>query len=329
MKKITEITRRDIIEVITDGIDIAFTEKAVDYYEREYEAESSKHVFMKYYGRCTDEVTFLKRLYNLSALPSFDSRFEDSEGDIWQHTISNDDWGEFWVFDDERFLLAFGNEDCYFLNFICEMFHPVVRDEKQHWKEFLDKINSLLKTDGYELYEKEYISGRAVYGWREIGGKNKVIETQIKDIKEAFDSEYINRQVELMVEQISISPYIAIGKAKELLETCSKTILEEQNIPIDPKWDLIKLVKECCKSIGLEAKQVNDKLTAKPIAAKILGSLSVITQGMAELRNIYGDGHGKRREFSSLPPRYADLAVGVAVACVKFMWETYKERKNN
>ena len=230
MGKITEITRRDIIEVITDGIYINYSQIAVDYYEKEYEEEPSDHVSMKYYGRCADEVAFLKRLYKLSELHSFDSRFEDAESDIWQHTINNNDWDEFWVFDDDRFLLTFGNDDSYFLNFICEMFHPVVRDEKQHWKEFLDKINYLFKADGYELYEKEYISGRAVYGWCEIVGKNKVVETQIKYIKEYFDSDYINRQVELMVEQIAVSPYIAIGKAKELLETCSKTILEEQNI---------------------------------------------------------------------------------------------------
>ena len=96
--------------------------------------------------------------------------------------------------------------------------------------------------------------------------------------------------------------------------------------PTDSKWPLTRLIKECYKSIGLEANQVNEKLTAQPIAIKILGSLSGITQGMAELRNIYGDGHGKSKGFSSLPPRYADFAVGVAVASAKFMLETYKDK---
>ena len=51
-----------------------------------------------------------------------------------------------------------------------------------------------------------------------------------------------------------------------------------------------------------------------------------ISQGMAELRNLYGDGHGRTRGFRPLPNRYANLAVGTSVAAVKFMWDTYVER---
>ncbi|CAI3789461.1 hypothetical protein AHFPHNDE_03157 [Pseudomonas sp. MM227] len=37
-----------------------------------------------------DEVTFLKRLYDLQNLPSNDSRYASAEGDIFQHRINND-----------------------------------------------------------------------------------------------------------------------------------------------------------------------------------------------------------------------------------------------
>jgi hypothetical protein len=45
-----------------------------------------------------DDVEFLSRLYDLTSLPSSDSRFKDAAGDIWQHCINNDDWESDWVF---------------------------------------------------------------------------------------------------------------------------------------------------------------------------------------------------------------------------------------
>lgn len=62
-------------------------------------------------------------------------------------------------FEDERFNLTNG-DDSFILNFLCEVFHPEVRDERQAWEIYLDKINRLLKEDGYELVALSKISGR-------------------------------------------------------------------------------------------------------------------------------------------------------------------------
>lgn len=37
-------------------------------------------------------IDFLKRVWNLASMRSTDHRFKSAEGDIWQHTIRNDDW---------------------------------------------------------------------------------------------------------------------------------------------------------------------------------------------------------------------------------------------
>lgn len=124
----------------------------------------NKHIHYGCYGKLS-ELDFLKRIYDLKALPSYDNRFDDAEGDIWQHTISNDDYDEGWFFEDERFGLLNG-EDEVLLQFLCAVFHPAVRAESGYWKEFLDSINGLLRIDGYELYPESKISGRDVYGWR-------------------------------------------------------------------------------------------------------------------------------------------------------------------
>ena len=98
-------------------------------------------------------------------MPSLDYRYPNAKGDIWQHTVNNDDYPFCWVFEDERFGLKDGSDETY-LRFLCEVFHPVVRDEKGYWKEYLDLINSLLQNDGYELYPIKKTSNRVIYGWR-------------------------------------------------------------------------------------------------------------------------------------------------------------------
>ena len=145
MAEITEITKRDIIELLLMGI------------------SGHDKVLLPLYGRL-DEIEFLNRIFNLQNMPSYDSRFKDAEQDIWQHTINNNDWDDDWIFKDKRFNLM--DDDVNFLKFLCKNFHPAVRNEKGEWKKFLSQINELLNADGYELYESGEISGRSIYSSR-------------------------------------------------------------------------------------------------------------------------------------------------------------------
>ncbi len=160
MKQITEITRRDVFALFQYGMDID------EFFE-------TKRIHYGYYGKLS-EIDFLKRTYDLETLPSYDSRFENAAGDIWQHTINNDDYEDGWVFEDERFGLLNG-EDEVLLKFLCSVFHPAVRVENGYWKEFLDSINGLLRTDGYELFPESKISGRDVYGWRKYSPEESAL----------------------------------------------------------------------------------------------------------------------------------------------------------
>ena len=51
-----------------------------------------------------------------------------------------------------------------------------------------------------------------------------------------------------------------------------------------------------------------------------------ITNGIAELRNSYGTGHGKDAKSKGLSPRHAKLAVGAATTLAIFLVETHLER---
>jgi len=123
-----------------------------------------------WYSGELSNIDFLKRLYQLDTMPSSDPRFKDFEGDIYQHTVNNDDWPWNWIFEDARLGLTSGDDDC-LLRFLCEMFHPEVRD----WRDekirevslgVLNDLNSLLSEDGYEIYEADKISGRPVFSYR-------------------------------------------------------------------------------------------------------------------------------------------------------------------
>lgn len=68
MKRITEITKSDILELFQNRLEI----------ENFFQTET---VMYNYYGRL-EEIDFLKRLYNLDKMPSIDSRFANAEQDI-------------------------------------------------------------------------------------------------------------------------------------------------------------------------------------------------------------------------------------------------------
>lgn len=313
MQRITEITRRDIFDIIKGSHRPPRPPEIVEFYN------------ILWFGRL-DDVAFLKRLYDLNSLPSKDRRFKTAEDDISIHRVQNFDWDQNWVFEDSRFGLTDGN-DGVFLDFLSEMFHPIVRLEHLHWQYFIEVFNQLLKHDGYELYEKSHISGRGLYGWRDISTNNVIVAKQSESLTEKFNSEYMATQIKNMHNTIETSPYDAIGKAKELYESCCKTILIAYNISINPNWNVNHLSKEVCKVLKLTPDDISDTVKASDTIKQLLGHLSAISQSMAELRNSYGSGHGKDIKFKGLTPRHARLAVGSAVTAVHFIWETYEEQQ--
>lgn len=164
MKKITEVTRQDILDIIKDGFVIQYDEPVYDGKTGEY--LTSENVRMWFAGRL-EEVPFFLRIYDLENMPSYDRRYGNAKEDICCHLSWGDYPDDYWFLDDERFQLSRNDEDEPLLKFICEMLHPAVRNENSPWQKYLDKFNELLQPDGYEIYQAENISGRGVYKFRE------------------------------------------------------------------------------------------------------------------------------------------------------------------
>lgn len=123
------------------------------------------HMYYDIWGLLTPP-EFLNRLYPLQFLPSYDSRVDNAECDIHLHTVTNpNDYDYDWFWTDDRFNIGNG-EDEQILNFIVEIFHPEVRNDKYDWRSLLTQINELLYPDGYKIVAVDKISGRDVYGWK-------------------------------------------------------------------------------------------------------------------------------------------------------------------
>jgi eukaryotic-like serine/threonine-protein kinase len=158
--RLTEITREAIFEYLID-----LHEYEAHHYMDEPPLQYQEPEKVFYYSGKRDELFFLKRLYKLENMPSVDHRFKTFEEEIQQHIINNNDYRYGWVFNDERLGLKKGNDET-LLKFLCEMFHPTIRSDKAGWQNVLGHINELIREDGYETYESEKISGRAIYSYR-------------------------------------------------------------------------------------------------------------------------------------------------------------------
>lgn len=154
-----------------------------------------------------------------------------------------------------------------------------------------------------------------------------VIDMYSDTLIEYFDSEYMEKQIKSMIDNMEDRPHIAVGKAKELVESCAKYILDERGMEYKRDIEFGPLTSKCFDALGLNAKSQNKEMEIGQVSAKILGSQATIIQNMATLRNHFGDGHGKGKQYEMFPPRYARLVVGSAATLVRFLWETHTDIK--
>jgi hypothetical protein len=104
---------------------------------------------------------FLSRVWDLSAMPSTDSRFKDADGDIWQHMENNYDWDEQYLFYGYLHILEVPTE--VFLKLLEQVVHPIVTSDDNHVLEMVSAFNDMLAADGYTLIAESEISGHTVY----------------------------------------------------------------------------------------------------------------------------------------------------------------------
>lgn len=147
----------------------------------------------------------------------------------------------------------------------------------------------------------------------------------LKEEAKAFNAVHLTKQIRRMESSVESDPSLAIGTAKELIETCCKTILSERGKILEGTPDVSTLTKETLKALKLVPEGIPEAGRGSDVIKRVLSSLGQISNGLTELRNLYGTGHGKHGKAPGLTPRHAKLAVGAAATLATFLFETHKE----
>jgi hypothetical protein len=142
-----------------------------------------------------------------------------------------------------------------------------------------------------------------------------------------LDAAHIHQQIKRMEGAIDTDPELAIGTAKEFVESISKTILKERNaLPDSKKLDVRDLVKACLKELNLVPDDIPERAKGAESIKLLLSNLGTIVDRIDTLRGLYGTGHGKDSDHKGLSSRHARLMVGAASTLGLFLFETHQEK---
>lgn len=178
-----------------------------------------------------------------------------------------------------------------------------------------NNLAAWLRRDGYDFKDGRLRSSRA-------GGIAPAFVLAARD----FDAEHLQEHIQRIETAVETDPALAIGSAKELLETCCKTILEERGKLPQESLDFPKLTRRTFAELKLLPDDVPEAARGAQSIKQLLSNLSTVVHALAEIRNLYGTGHGRGGKTKGLGRRHARLAVGAATTLATFLIETHRER---
>ena len=151
---------------------------------------------------------------------------------------------------------------------------------------------------------------------------------ELMDFSDLNSDIYLDELLTELANGVETNPATVIGQAKDLLEAVYKRILEHYEIPFEEKADMTKLLSQVNSVLGLMPNGQDKETEIGAVSAKILGSLNQVANGLNELRNQFGRGHGRgSTQVGALPVprRYADLAVSSMSTLITFLTQTVKK----
>lgn len=213
------------------------------------------------------------------------------------------------------------------LKLLSDLFHYYEENmEYEYNKNYEDDLywgSSITRYE--EKYARIYQKCKSIMD--RLEGGSSVIAKTADSLKDKFSSEYMSQQIELMVSMQSTNPTNAIGMAKELIESCCKTILDDLGIAWSKTDDVPQLTSKTMDALNLLPSSVQATDQGADAVKAVLGNLRAIPSKLAEIRNPFGSGHGKSASFQGLEERHAKLAVGSSITFVDFIWSTYENQK--
>jgi hypothetical protein len=145
----------------------------------------------------------------------------------------------------------------------------------------------------------------------------------LKHVEEAagvHDVAELNQHASRIFRGITEDPAQAIGSAKELLETVLKTVIGDHEQK--SRDDIQELLKKAQRHLDLDPRSVSGSDTLR----RTLSNLGQVVCGVAELRTLYGTGHGRSKSHE-LETAHARLVVNAAITVATFLLEIWQEQK--
>lgn len=147
-----------------------------------------------------------------------------------------------------------------------------------------------------------------------------------RSVAARLDLPGLQLQIDRIVASIDTDPAHAIGTAKEMIETTCKSILAARGESYSKSADVPDLVKQTRKALKLLPEDIPDCARGADTIRQLMSQLGSIAQNVAELRSLYGTGHGKEGKARGLQPRHARLVVGSAATLATFLLETHENQ---
>ena len=140
---------------------------------------------------------------------------------------------------------------------------------------------------------------------------------------QAVNSQSIRDDWLRMLQAAEQDPEDAITSARAVIESTCKSILDELQIPYEHGWKLSRLYKKTAQALQLSPEGYREQ-----VFKQILGGMFSVAHGLAEVRNAFGDAHGKGKHPVRASARHARLAVNTAGTLAVFLLETFEARQH-
>jgi hypothetical protein len=125
-----------------------------------------------------------------------------------------------------------------------------------------------------------------------------------------------------MWSSVEERPEQAISAAKDAVEATAKYALSVLGEPLTGREKFPALIDMVQRKLKLHPTSVAPTAKGAESITQILGSLASIVNSSDEVRNLYGDGHGRSEKVSGLTSRHSRLVARCADAYIGMILDT-------
>jgi hypothetical protein len=196
-------------------------------------------------------------------------------------------------------------------------------DAMERWIRDVESLDTHFR-DGLDYFIRQ-LANEGIY-WREgilnVPSLSELPALPFREVLATLGAQHITDEVDRILASLDDDPEDAVTASRALVESTCKAILEDLGEPVSDRDDLPVLYKKTAIALAIDPTQYE-----AGIHKQILQGLVSTVQGLAEVRNVLGDAHGKRRGAARAKPRHARVAAGAAWTVATFLVETLRDRR--